>query len=197
MKKLLFVLSLFLVAGFGCAPKEPVAVDSGTDDVPSHETADSIPNVPEPSEESPKPSDGATTPSGSMEMPVITAPSVPIDVSAWSSFTTKTGVSMKYPTKGSYAPTWEYVILKADDAHLKGDCYMADGVMYAMEFSGDILARCQTATAFNAGPGTRVDYVTVKQGSTIGMFVFTKVYPENFSMNDYSLAMQEIIQTIK
>jgi hypothetical protein len=123
----------------------------------------------------------------------------------WSVATTKTGVTLTYPTKGKYAPTWTYALLANDDSHLQGMCYVTESIVYKQTENPGYENSCQTTTALNAGPGTRTDYFVFQNGyidnndkmiTQTHLFTFTKTYPEGFDMNTYSAVLNKVINII-
>ncbi len=152
-----------------------------------------------------KPAENIPAVSDMNELPAITPSATPIDDSAWKTTTTKTGVTLRAPIKGSYAPTWTYTLLANDDPHLKGDCYVTENTVYKRTTGFSFETACQTTTALNAGPSERTDYFVFhsyyedsagKQVAKNNLFTFTKKYPANFDMNAYSAVLEHIINII-
>ena len=118
-----------------------------------------------------------------------------VDESTWDKFTTKSGVTIIYPTKGTYAPHWSYSILKSDDPHLQGSCYVSENAAYKRDKVDGYVDACQTTDAFGPGPGTRTDYF-VFRNDKINLITFTKDYPAGFDMNAYGATLERIIGII-
>jgi hypothetical protein len=126
---------------------------------------------------------------------VVPSPKLLEDDKAWQKTTTRSGVTLIYPIKGAYAPTWTYAILASDDAHLKGDCYVTEKTVYQRtDFPGHS-GVCQTTTEFGAGPGTRTDYFVFRTDK-INLFTFTKTYAAGFDMDGYGAVLEHVIGTI-
>lgn len=214
MKKLLLILGLVLAVGVGCTPKEEPAdsvaevpsVPSPTptpspaptptpEPTPQPELDETDSEAPsdEPTLEDPEPVEGST---GLAALPTFTSPTTPIDDSEWETTTTRAGITLTYPIKGSYAPLWEYARLSSGDPRLKGTCLVtADAKYQKTDFSPE--TACQTTTAFAEGAGTRTDYFVIKNGENFELITFTKTHPENFNMNDYSATLDHALRLIK
>jgi hypothetical protein len=141
------------------------------------------------------------------EMPAVKSLPDPFDDSSWVTTYTKTSVALKAPVKGRYAPTWTYSVLKNDDPHLKGNCYVTDDTVYKRtEFTSyEKGSVCQTTTALNPGPGTRTDYFVFHNGyanskgeqvTETHLFTFVKNYPADFDMDTYSSTIERVINII-
>ena len=141
------------------------------------------------------------------DLPAVKSLPDPYDDSAWVATTTKTGVTLKAPVKGSFAPTWTYTLLDNNDPHLQGGCYVtADTVYKRTKFTGyaDGTA-CQTTTELNPGPGERTDYFVMQTSWTnskgvpvprTNLFTFTKKYPAGFDMDTYGATLERVIKII-
>lgn len=209
MKKLLLILGLVATVGFGCTPKEepetPVAeVPSGTvtpTPAPTPTPTPAPTPEPEPNAEpepvgEPEPEVAPPTQSGLAALPAFTAPTTPFDTSTWETVTTRAGITLSYPIKGSYAPTWAYERVRSDDPRLKGTCLVTPDAKYERtNFSPE--TACQTTTAFAEGAGTRVDYFVIKNGENFELITFTKTHPAGFNMNDYSATLDHVMRNIK
>jgi len=195
MKKLIFSIGLITLVGAGCA-NQPTNTNTAPQPSPSASS-----NAPAPSPSgnmnNPSPTPTPSTPSETdlETLPAFTQPSEPIDDSAWESKTLKSGVSIKYPTKGVYAPNWSQSILAKDDASLRGNCYVALGTKFnKQDFGGDT---CQTTTAFDVASGTRTDYFVIKKSGVINLFTITRNYGVGFDMNGYSATVDHILRGIE
>jgi hypothetical protein len=127
---------------------------------------------------------------------IVPSPKLVEDDKTWQKTTTKSGVTLTYPTKGAYAPTWTYAILASDDAHLKGDCYVTEKTVYQRTDFPGITGSCQTTTEFGSGPGTRTDYYVFHYGDKTHLFTFTKVYAAGFDMDGYGAVLEHVIGII-
>lgn len=194
MKKIALAIgtiAALVLLGAGCAPASAPTTETNNNAVSS--TNQSVNN------------NGST---GAPEaLPEITPPAVAIDDSTWTVTTTKSGVTLKTPTKGATAPTaWTYTLLASDDAHLKGDCYATDATVYQKDSGFSYAQACQTTTELKAGPSERTDYFVFRTSYTngkgksveqINMFTFTKKYPAGFDMNAYGATLDRVINDIK
>jgi hypothetical protein len=141
------------------------------------------------------------------DLPAVKSLPDPFDDSSWVTTTTKTGVALKAPVKGTFAPTWTYTLLKNDDPHLNGNCYVTEDTVYKRtEFTGyESGSACQTTTALNPGPGVRTDYFVFHNGyenskgvqvTETHLFTFTKTYPAGFDMDTYGATIERVINII-
>jgi len=182
-------LAAIVLLGAGCAPTPTPA--------PSNQEQTQTPtqNWPE-----------TAAPGELKDMPEITELKTPIKNDDWITTTTKNGITLKTPNKGATAPTaWTYTLLKNDDSHLNGDCYVTDTTVYKKTTGFGFENACQTTTEIKDGPGERTDYFVFHSGYVNGkneridqahLFTFTKKYPANFDMNAYSATLLNIINII-
>lgn len=181
MKKILLGIGMIILLGAGCAGTPPVSENSnGNENAPS--------------------ANNSNAPSGEVSLqplPEVVAPKNPIDESLWSKAVTKSGVTIAYPTKGGFAPTWTYQSLAKDDEHLKGNCYVTPDTVYSKTDFPGFTDACQTATAMKAGPATRTDYFVWKKGNLMNLLTVTKNYPANFDMDEYGATVDRLIKAIK
>jgi hypothetical protein len=183
MKKLLVTLSVIALVGAGCAGQK--AADKPQE---SGSTNPQVAGQPV--------SDVPTTPGGQQESPAVNAPEKPIDDSAWVATTTRAGVTITAPVKGSYAPTWTVTILKKDDPHLQGNCYVTTSTVYKKTPVTGFENACQTSTAFSADAGVRTDYFVMQVDTQLVLITFTKTHAANFNHNDYSATLDHVISII-
>ncbi len=143
---------------------------------------------------------------GLKDAPAIIPSSEPLeDDRNWSTATTRTGITLTFPAKGTNAPKWAYTLLDNSDPRLKGDCYVTDTTVYKRTDFSSFERACQTTTSFEAASGTRMDYFVFRtsyqdeEGNQITrthLFTFTKTYPVGFNMNGYDLILEKIINII-
>lgn len=192
MNKLLIAFSILAVAGFGCAPNDPSTL--------STPVTSRAPNATEITTNPTPPTAQITTPTNDpstlQELPSFTPPGTAIDDSTWVTTTTRAGVSVTAPVKGTYAPTWTLDILASTDPHLQGNCYLADGVAYQKTSFSGFENACQTTSAFSVEAGTRTDYFVMRNETNAYLITFTKVHSANFNMNDYSATLDHVINII-
>ena len=141
------------------------------------------------------------------DLPAVKSFSDPYDDSSWVTTTTKTGVALKVPIKGAFAPTWTYALLDNNDPHLQGGCYVtADTVYKRTKFTGYADGTvCQTTTEINPGPGERTDYFVFHDGgmnskgvqeTRTHLFTFTKKYSAGFDMDTYGATIERVVNII-
>jgi hypothetical protein len=188
MKKLILAIGILALSGAGCAGQTPSAngpsINQPSANAPAETDFDGEPSV--------APADLNLEP-----LPAIDQTRADIDDSSWTKFVTKSGVTFTYPAKGLYAPTWEYQILKSDDPHLRGNCYVTADAKYKRTDIEGFADACQTTTGIGIGPGTRTDYFVYKTGDRINLFVITKKYSDMFDMDSYSAVVDHIVRIIK
>ena len=192
MKKLLVTLGVLALAGFGCAPNDPASLST-----PSNSPVPVTQPMPVPGTSTPDTSVVNVTPGSLQQLPDITPPTLTIDDSTWIATTTRTGVTIKAPVKGTFAPTWTFDVLSKDDAHLQGDCYVTTSVAYQKTAFTNHTSACQTTTAFSAEAGTRTDYFVFRRENNIYLITFTKVHGANYNQNDYSATIDHAINLIR
>ena len=187
-------IAALVLLGAGCAPASEPSAETNNNAVSSTNQSKAEAN--------------ANSAIGAPEaLPEITPPAVAIDDSAWTATTTKSGITLKTPTKGATAPTsWTYSLLDSNNPNLKGDCYTTDATVYQKATGFSYANACQTTTELNVGPGERTDYFVFRTAYTnskgksieqINMFTFTKKYPAGFDMNAYGATLERIISDIK
>ena len=209
MKKFALITGTFAVLallGAGCAG-EPATNSPQQPSSPAANSPQPVVNSPQsatPSATQPSVNNG--TAAELKEMSAITPPSAPIDDSTWKATTTRAGVTLKLPIKGTFAPNWTYTLLDNNDPHLKGNCYVTDAAVYKDEASfTDFKNACQTTTELNPGPSERTDYFVFQtshansKGDEVtqtNLITLTKSYPAGFDMDAYSAVVEHIIKLI-
>ena len=210
MKKFVLITGTFAVLallGAGCAGK-PAANSPQQPSSPAANSPQPAANSPQPAAPSAaQPSVNNGTTAELKEMPAVKSLPDPFDDTSWVTTETKTGVALKVPVTGSFVPTWTYALLKNDDPHLKGNCYVTEDTVYKRtEFTGyENGSVCQTTTELNPGPGVRTDYFVFHDGyanskgvqvTETHLFTFTKTYPAGFDMDTYSATIERVINII-
>ena len=122
------------------------------------------------------------------------------DSNTWSSFTTKSAITIIYLSKGRYAPKWTYDILAKNDPRLQGGCVVTDDTVYKKTSfaSWGVSANvCQTTSSFGAGSATRVDYfVFPYTNGRVHLLTITKIYPAGFDMDGYGAVVDHMVGSI-
>ena len=199
MKKLLATLCLLGLVGAGCtSSKEPVTNNPENTDSTSTNQETQTPTTPNPTPTpSPAPApaeeqEEVSESNGLQSFPTATPPATPINDSTWTQTVTRTGVTITAPTTGTYAPTWTYTVLPANDVKIVDKCYVTSDVVYKQSNS-PTEGYCHTATAFDENAGTRTDYFLAVGTTRTDLWTFTKTYPAGFNHNDYNATLNHII----
>lgn len=179
MKKLFACVALSALCGAGCVSPE----------VPSSKTPLT--------EETVQPT-SSTPVLGLAPLPSIVASKNGIDDSDWKMTVTKPPeLAITYPVKGPYAVNWTHQLLKNDDVHLQGNCYVTQETKFqktdVVGYAGNV---CQTTTAIDAASGVRIDYFVLRMDNAIHLLTFTKKYSAGFDMNAYSEVLDYVLRII-
>lgn len=191
-----FLLSVAVFLGAGCTPVTSEETPSPTPEAQQEQSTSSTAETS--TETSTTETSSTTEVAGSLkELPAITpAPKLIEGAEVWQKTTTRSGVTLTYPIKGAYAPTWTYTILANDDAHLKGDCYVTETTTYQRTNFSGFTGSCQTTTEFGADAGTRTDYFVFHATDKTHLFTFTKVHAAGFDMDGYGAVLEHVISLI-
>lgn len=192
-KKFASALVTLLFAGIGCATP-PSKMSSTNTQNEQGVVATNVPATNQAVVSSKKLSDLTALPS-------IAAFPKGEDSNTWNSFTTKSAVTIIYPSKGRYAPKWTYSILANNDPRLQGGCVVTDDTVYKKtSFAGswgEGANVCQTTSVFGAGPATRVDYFVFPwSDGRVHLLTITKTYPAGFDMDGYGAVVDHMIGSI-
>ncbi len=167
-------LALIALFGAGCAATTPSPTPEQTGQVQRSAT------------------DQKTTPSTTASEATATEPSMDNTTHAsdtamaapgvddtWQTYTSRSGdFSFKWPTKGSYAPTWEVTLLNASDPELKDGCDTGKDIPLknAEQITTDAgVTFCHTSQNEGAaGSAYYTDAFTTKVGDSYAVITLTK-----------------------
>lgn len=172
------MLSVLALFGVGCFSRSPESSPNPT----------STGSNPPPTADIPSESPISTPPVATSTPPLVDATSTPplspsstlfsVD-DTWQTYANRAlGFEFRWPTKGSYTPTWEVKFYPASDSHIKDECFVADDAgenNYTERTTVDGVRFCHTSYSEGAaGSGYYTDYFITPNGKQFVAVILKK-----------------------